>query len=220
MCDARVWTAEIRQLLCGAVDIDLSQDQSITAMASRSLDAADGSLLPVGFSMGAIVALAIAAAAPERLAGLVLLDVNAAADLPERAKMRPRQQADVRSGHLDAVVVHELKPNYLAAANKHNQQLLELLRRMASDLGPDAFVRQSEALRTRADYRSVAASLTCPIFLACGAEDRLCPPEWHRALAATLRMPTLRIISDAGHMLPLEQPDALTSQIATWLETI
>jgi len=220
MCDERLWVSEIRALLPHACDIDLSHDESIAAMADRAIAAADGPLLPIGFSMGAIVALAIADRAPERLAGLVLLDCNPAADLPERAALRPRQQADVRAGRLLDVVVDELKPNYLAERNRNDEPLLTLLRDMAMALGPDTFVRQSEALRTRPSHAHVAPSLGCPMFIAVGAEDRLCPPEWQASLAAGAKCAELHIISGAGHMLPLEQPHALAAALAQWLASL
>jgi len=220
MCDERLWAPAIRALLPRPCDVDLSHDDSIAAMAERALAAADGPLLPVGFSMGAIVALAIAELAPERLAGLVLLDCNPAADLPERAAVRPRQQADVRAGRLLDVVVDELKPNYLADQNRCNEPLLMLLRDMAMRLGPDTFVRQSEALRTRPSHAQVAQSLDCPMFIAVGAEDRLCPPEWHARLAAGTKRAQLHIIPGAGHMLPLEQPAALAAALGPWLESL
>jgi pimeloyl-ACP methyl ester carboxylesterase len=216
MCDARLWTRDVRAVLPGAVDADLTRDDTIAAMAERALAARAGTLLPVGFSMGGIVALAMAERAPERIAGLVLLDTNASADLPERAAARPRQQADVRAGALERVVVEELKPNYLAAANRGDAALLALLRDMALALGPEVFVRQSEALRTRPDLRHVLPALDAPVLLMCGAEDRLCPPEGHRALAADARAATLYVVPDAGHMLPLEQPAALAAALSSW----
>lgn len=216
MCDARLWTNVVRTALPGAVDADTTLDDSIAAMATRALAAVNGPLLPVGFSMGAIVALEMARQAPDRIAGLVLLDANPAADLPERAAVRPRQQADVRDGLLEAVVVGELKPRYLARANRGDRVLLGLLRAMAMKLGPDVFVAQSEALRTRADLRPVLAALDVPVLVACGAEDALCPPQWHEAMAAQARHATLHVVADAGHMLPLERPAILADIITDW----
>lgn len=216
MCDARLWTDAVRDTLPGATDGNTMRDATIPAMAARALAAAEGALLPVGFSMGAIVALEMVRQAPERIAGLVLLDANASADLPERAIVRPRQQADVRAGGLEAVVVGELKPNYLARANRNDRALLDLLRTMALDLGPDVFVAQSEALRTRADLRAVLPTLDVPVLIACGAEDALCPPAWHETMAAGARRATLCVVADAGHMLPLEQPRRLARMIAEW----
>ena len=216
MCDARLWTAEVRAALPGAVDADLSRDETIDAMAARALAQVEGPLLPVGFSMGGIVALAMARLAPERIAGLALIDTNPSADLLERAAVRPRQQADVRRGELERIVVEELKPNYLARANRGDVALLTLLRDMALALGADVFVRQSEALRTRPDQHGVLATLAVPVLIACGAEDDLCPPAWHEAMAADAPSATLHVLAGAGHMLPLEQPGRLAAILEQW----
>jgi pimeloyl-ACP methyl ester carboxylesterase len=221
MCDARLWDG-VRGALAGweIATPALVDDDSIAAMAERCLAGHDGMLIPIGFSMGGIAALAIADQAPGRVAALGLIDTNAAADLPERAAVRPRQQAEVRAGGLERIVVDELKPNYLGAANRHNRPMLDLLRDMALGLGGEVFRRQSEALRTRPDQRHVVAAFRGPIFLACGAVDRLCPPLWHARMAAAAAQAELHVVPDAGHMLPLEQPEALSAALAGWLARI
>lgn len=227
MCDARLWDGgdgAVRRALREAtgrppLDADTAQDDSIAAMAARALAAAQGPVLPVGFSMGAIVAVEMAVQAPERIAGLVLIGYNATADLPERAAHRPLQQAEVRAGGLERVLVEELKPNYLAAANRGNIPLLSLLRDMGMALGPEVFVRQSEALRLRADRVEALARLACPVLLMAGEEDALCPPAWHRRWQGLIPQAQLHI-EPAGHMLPLEAPRALADTLAAWLPTL
>jgi len=220
MCDARLWTDTVRQTLeaatgHAALDADTTRDDSIAAMAARALAARDGPFLAVGFSMGAIVAVEMAVLAPERVAGLVLIGYNATADLPERAAHRPVQQAEVRAGGLERVLVEELKPNYLAAANRGNLPLLTLLRDMGMALGPEVFVRQSEALRTRADRVEALARLACPVLLMAGEEDALCPPAWHERWAGLIPDARL-IVAPTGHMLPLEDPAALADAVRRW----
>lgn len=213
MCDARLWTDAVRAALHGAVDADTTRDDTIGAMAARALAATAGPLLPVGFSMGAIVALAMAAQAPDRIAGAVLIGLNAGADLPERSRHRPAQQAEVRAGGLERVLVEELKPNYLAANRRGDRALLDLLRDMGLALGADVFVRQSEALRTRPDLTATLAALRVPIALLCGEEDALCPPAWHERWRDLAQDATLTVVPGAGHMLPLEAPHALVTAI-------
>jgi pimeloyl-ACP methyl ester carboxylesterase len=227
MCDARLWRGGDGVLIDAlrasghpVIDVDLTGADRIEALAAQALASVEGPLIPIGFSMGGIVALAMALQAPYRMAGFALLDTNASADLPERAAQRPRQQDEVRKGALERIVTEELKPNYLAAANRRDGPLLRLLRDMALALGPDVFVRQSEALRTRPDLRPALDAVDAPVFLACGEEDALCPPEWHRAMAARVRRAELHVIRGAGHMLPLEQPHALAEAIAPWLKTV
>lgn len=219
MCDCRLWPGEVKAVLGDAADADLAQDDTIAAMAARALATTQGPLVAIGFSMGAIVAAEMAVQVPERIAGLVLIGYNATADLPERAAHRPHQQAEVRGGGLERVLVEELKPNYLAAANRDNLPLLRLLRDMGMTLGPEVFIRQSEALRLREDRTQALARLACPVLLMAGAEDRLCPPAWHERWHGLIPHSQL-FVEDAGHMLPLEAPGALAQRLAAWLPTL
>lgn len=222
MCDARLWRPVAERLEAAGHQVetgDLSHQPSIAAMAADMLAAHAGPLVPIGFSMGAIVAATMASTAPDRIAGLGLIAFNASADLPERAAVRPRQQAEVRAGRLVEVVADELKPNYLAAANRDDQALRATLMAMAMELGVETFVKQSEALRTRGDLRPALPGLDMPVLLAVGAEDRLCPPEWHRRWQAAIGpRARLREIDGAGHLLPLERPDALAAALIDWLQ--
>ena len=225
MCNARLWsgggdllrsTLGERSMVCAHAD--LARDDSIAAMANRALGTIDGPVLAIGFSMGAIVAVEMAVQAPERIIGLVLAGYNATADLPERAAIRPLQQAEVRAGGLERVLVEELKPNYLAQCNRDDPGLLTLLRDMGMGLGEDVFVRQSEALRMRQDRRPALRELTVPVLYLCGLEDGLCPPDWHRQWAAMTAGARLEMVAGAGHMLPLEQPQAFVEAIGQWLD--
>jgi hypothetical protein len=117
-------------------------------------------------------------AAEPRAAGRAGADrlFNAGADLPERAALRPGQQARVRSGELADIVANELKPVYLAVANRVEEDTLlkQVLFDMALGLGPEVLCRQSEALRTRAGGRGVLAAVTRPVLMLAGAEDTVC----------------------------------------------
>ena len=225
MCDARLWDGGKRVLRralaergLAIIDADTTRDATIPAMALRALAGCDGLILPVGFSMGAIVALAMAQHAAERIPGIALFGLNAGPDLPERSAVRLRQQADVRQGRLERVIVEELKPNYLAAANRRDKALLALLRDMGMALGPEVFLAQSEALRDREDLRGVLGTAKMQVLLGCGVDDGLCPPAWHRDWAARVGNGRLEIFADAGHMLPLEAPQAFADTLIAWME--
>lgn len=217
MCDARLWTADVRAVLGRAADADLTQDDSIAAMAARALAATDGMLLPVGFSMGAIVAAEMARQSPDRIAGLVLAGFNANADLPERSAHRPVQQSEVRTGGLERVLTEELKPNYLAPESRDDAALLALLRDMGMVLGPDVFVRQSEALRLRGDLTHLLPVLATPVLYACGSADILCPPVWHSRWTEMTARARLCVFNGVGHMLPLEAPVAFADALKIWM---
>ena len=221
MCDERLWQPVARKLEQAGYSVRHAPrlDQpTIEAMSQAVLDDIDGPILAVGFSMGAIVAAELARIGPERIMALGLVAFNASFDLPERAAVRPRQQAAVRAGHLEAIVADELKPNYLAAQNKQDPHLLATVMEMARALGADAFIAQSEALRLRRDLRPALRGFSMPVLLACGSEDHLCPPQWHREWADLIG-DNARVVEvpGAGHLLPLEQPHALADALIGWL---
>lgn len=215
MCDTRLWSWAT--LPGDVMHADLTRDDTIVAMASRVLADAPPRFVAAGLSMGGIVALEIARVAPERLAGLVLIDTNARADLPERSAARIAHQQGVRDGHLKDIVGEEMKPAYLATANRERRDILDLLMAMAENLGPDVFIRQSEAIRTRPDARAVLGGITCRTLVMCGAEDRLCPPQWHREIASAIPGAALEVIDGAGHLPPLEQPECFSQLVHDWL---
>jgi len=49
--------------------------------------------------------------------------------------------------------------------------------------------------------------------LLAGAEDTLCPPAWHHAMAARSEHATVAIVDGAGHMLPIEQPHTFAAAL-------
>jgi pimeloyl-ACP methyl ester carboxylesterase len=221
MCDDRLWQPVAEHLTAAGHEVRHSprlEQCSIAAMADAVLASIDRAAIVVGFSMGAIVAAELARRAPECVAALGLVAFNASADLTERAAIRPRQQAAVRAGQLETIVADELKPNYLAAANRGNARLLATVMQMARTIGPEAFVAQSEALRCRDDLRPALPGLMMPVVLACGSEDGLCPPDWHRRWATMIGAnASFAEIPAAGHLLPLERPRALADVLLGWL---
>jgi pimeloyl-ACP methyl ester carboxylesterase len=224
MCDDRLWRraddAISKAIAAHGVEatfVDFHADAQVSAMAQRSLQAASGPLIAIGFSMGGIVALEMARLAPERIVGLALIDTTSHPD--SRGPQRLRQQDDVRQGLLERVVTEELKPNYLAPCHRDDKDMLALLRDMAMDLGPEIFITQSEALRTRADYTPLLSQLKMPVLLACGEHDTLCAPQIHQAMAAAFTDSRLHIIANSGHILPLEQPLVLARLLSQFLTT-
>ena len=92
LCDQSLWRRQIDALAdcCAPFVADLTLDDSIAAMATRTLAAAPPSFSLVALSMGGYVALEIMRRAPERVRRLALIDTSARADTPERTEERLR----------------------------------------------------------------------------------------------------------------------------------
>lgn len=222
MCDSRAWTPVATRLADAGYDIchiSLNAAGHVDELAHHVLRIIDGPIVPIGFSMGAIVALAMHRASPDRLSALCLAGVNASADLPDRSAARIVHQQRVRDGQLLEIVRDAFIPAYFAEENHEAKSLHDLCLAMATEVGPDVFIRQSEALRTRPDAQFGLSAITCPTLVIGGEEDRLCPPDWHRATAANIAGAKLEIMP-GGHMALIERPDDMAMRIGNWLSTI
>ena len=220
MCDARLFAPQIEHLRdrYHIVVPPLAGSSSIEGLARQVLESvAQPRFNLMGLSMGGIVAMAATGLAPERILRLALLDTNHRADAPERFAMRNRQIAEVQAGRLREVVVEEMKPSYLAEANRSNRALLELLVDMAIGLGADVFIEQSIALRDRADQTDALRSYSGPSLVLCGAEDVLCPRARHAEIAGLLIRASRCTIEGAGHIATLEQPERVNQAIIQWI---
>ncbi len=220
MCDKRLWRHQVDALadLCVPVVADLTRATSIEGMARDALTQVTGPFALAGLPMGGIVAFEIWRQAPERVSRLMLFDTNARADLPERKNQRREQIGRVLSGALNDVVIDELKPLYVAQANRANSEFMNEIVAMALDLGEQVFVRQSSALRDRPDSAETLPTITCPTVVACGREDRLCPIAFHEFMAARIPRCQLRLIEGAGHLPTLERPRQVTALMRRWLQ--
>lgn len=218
MCDARLFEPQIAALSSKHAihAAPLVAHDTIPALAAEVLAHAPPEFALIGLSMGGIVAMEIMAQAPERVTRLALLDTNPKAELPEVKAKRVPQMERVRAGGLAHVMREEMKPNYLADT-PNRAAILDLCMEMALALGPDAFLRQSAALRDRQDRQDVLRAVDVPTLVLCGREDRLCPIERHELMQSLISSSRLVIIDGAGHLPTLERPEETTAALLDWL---
>ncbi len=219
MCDARLFAPQIAALSPDRpVTVpDLTGQDTMAVLAAAVLASAPERFALAGLSMGGIVAMEVIRQAPGRVARLALLDTNPRAELPEVQARRAPQIARARAGQLAEVIRGEMVPNYLAEGTDR-PEIRALCLEMALDLGTDAFIRQSVALRDRPDQQESLRAVAVPTLILCGREDRLCPVERHELMHGLIPGSRLTIIEGAGHLPTLETPDATTAALTRWLE--
>ena len=154
------------------------------------------------------------AAAPGRVIGLWLTGTNAPAHSDPAGARRLGDRA--RAGEYERVV-DELAALCIHAAGPRGPAALATLRAMALRAGLDVFLRQNEAVITRADRSRVFKTLAVPTLFLWGRHDRFSPPERAEAYAAGVPGARVVIVEDCGHLPTLEQPEAATAAIHEWL---
>ena len=217
-CSARLFSEQVPALWgCGPVTVaDHRRDDSMAAIAARILAAAPPRFALAGLSMGGYIALAIMREAPERVARLALLDTSARPDTAEQTERRRAVIALAQGGRyseasdsLFRIFVHR---------NRHGDEgLRQIVRTMAEETGPDAFVRQQHAIMSRPDSRPLLTSIRCPTLVLVGDGDELTPPVLSEEIAAGIAGARLVMVPDSGHLSTLERPEAVNRALVEWV---
>jgi pimeloyl-ACP methyl ester carboxylesterase len=81
----------------------------------------------------------------------------------------------------------------------------------------EVFACQIRALLNRPDGGDVLQALQVPTLLQCGRQDAWSPPVQHEAMRALAPAAVLDVIENAGHMAPMERPEAVAASLNQWL---
>ncbi|MFA7229038.1 MAG: alpha/beta fold hydrolase, partial [Melioribacteraceae bacterium] len=76
------------------------------------------------------------------------------------------------------------------------------------------------AIMSRTDTTSFLPEIKIPVLAFSGSFDKLTPPAVMRAMAEKIPGSEFAVIPRAGHMTPLENPDAVNDLIAGFLKRI
>lgn len=219
LCDDRLFDAQLEAIEAAGHEVDVVELRphiSIESMADHVASYTDGPIVVIGLSLGGIVAASLAERAPERLAGVALLDTNLDAPSQEQLSQRRAWEADVRSGKLWQVVAQQLVPVQTSFPERHGQ----LIFAMAEEAASAGFLSDNQALLHRHDRRDALAAIEAPVLIACGDEDLVCPPALHRELAERTPGAELAVIPRAGHLSTIDQPAAVSDLLVGWLDRI
>lgn len=217
LCDAELWQAQVD----GLADIadcriaDLTRDDSVAAMAARTLSIAPDRFALAALSMGGYVAFEILRQAPERVTRLALLDTSAAPDTPERAGQRRVGMESLKLGRFIGVTRRMLPQ--MVHPDHVDGPIGARVKAMAERVGGDAYLRQQQAILARPDSCPLLQHIRIPTLIAVGADDRLTPPSDAAAMHAGIAHSRYHVFPRCGHLPPLELPDETVSLLQTWL---
>ena len=189
---------------------------SISAMAAAALDSVEGPVIPIGLSMGGYVAQEMANQAPDRVAGLALLNTNYQADNDAKQKQRQSTIALAKSDKFKGVTRHLLK-SFLSPSAMEDNDLIDRVVAMANDVGAAGFVRQQTAILGRRDQSQTLQKLEMPVLVLCGMLDTVTPPHLSRDMADLAPESELVLLEEVGHLSSLEAPAAVTAALNAFL---
>ncbi|WP_329042604.1 alpha/beta hydrolase [Streptomyces sp. NBC_00178] len=210
LCDASLW-AGVDFPEGHAVHHVEPAKPDIGAMAEDLLSSVSGPFVVVGLSLGAIVAFEALRRAPERIGGLCVMSTNAGAPRPDQYAAWRAMDGLIADGRFGDVVEQTLPAMFPASPPPGGSA--DRYRRMALAVGPRVARAQLAAQATRRDAVGALRRARCPAVVLSGGQDALCPPDFHRVIARALPGARLHDLPGAGHLLPWQCPEAVSSAL-------
>lgn len=167
----------------------------------------------VALSMGGYVALTMWALSPDRFRTLTLVDTRAEADDElARAKRDDAAQKLLEVGRerwaaemLNALVGPQAS---LFARGR--------IRSMIERTSYETIVAALAGMKVRADRKGLLETITVPTLVVCGKHDAITPPPYSRRMAEAIPDARLELVDGAGHMSPVERPDAVNKALRSF----
>jgi pimeloyl-ACP methyl ester carboxylesterase len=208
MCDQRLWQGCIKhlpenvELIHIAIPIGNSIDEIITTL-EKELPREKINL--AGFSLGGYLASAYALKHPEKVNKLLLIS-NMSYSLPDaELKERSRTIAYLQKHGYSGIPTKRITA-LLHPDNINNQNIIHCVREMDTSLGKETLIHQLTVTTQRENLLIKLPKLLFPIQFLIGDTDSLVKLSRIEAILVGSKFISLSVLSNTGHMLPLEQP--------------
>jgi len=220
LCDETIW-ADIPERLGDVADVRVVSFRgfsSIAAMAQHVLTETCDEFTAAGHSMGGRVALEVLRAAPHRVRGLALLNTGVHTVRDGELQSRSRLLRLAYEQGMAALATEWLPP--LMAGGARMADLMPRLMAMVERSTPESYAGQINALLNRPEALPVLPTIAVPTLLLSGSEDAWSPISQHETMRRRIPHATLFEVHGAGHMAPIERPDAVAVALREWLAGI
>lgn len=173
-----------------------------------------------GLSLGGYITFELLRSFPQRIRAAVLCNTKAPADTPEARRGRDVLAARARQEGAGAVA-RELMPKLLArATSERRPEIAREVTAMIERQPVSGIVGALRALRERPDSTPLLAAIRVPVLVLAGDDDQITPAAGMEEMARAIPGAQLKVIPEAGHLTPLEQPRAVNAALNAFLEQL
>ncbi|MFN2158674.1 MAG: alpha/beta fold hydrolase [Anaerolineales bacterium] len=187
--------------------------QSIGAYVQDILDWMDSIGLNravfIGHSMGSAIAQTLAIHYPDYVVGLGLIGSGAAFNVNPELLDRTSSPSTFDSG-IAIIIKNSFSPTA-------SERLVKLAKKRILETNYSVLYADFKVCDNFDEILSVYR-ITQPTLILCGADDKMTPPRFSIYLNTKIRNSELEIIPHAGHMVMLEQPDAVAISVSKFMD--
>ncbi len=218
MADARVFMPQIAHLGAARQIIILTPGMadSVEKVATEAAPNLPPRFAVIGHGLGGNIAIELVRRKPEAVSRIALIATDPLPEPPQLAAAQEALLVAAKTGHMADCIAQMLPETALYDAPWRGE-VLALVQDMAATLGPDQFTRQLRAMQRRPDQQKTLRKANVPTLIMAGAADTIVPRRRAEFLAGMMPHGCLEIIPEAGHLPQLEQPEAVTRALETFL---
>jgi 3-oxoadipate enol-lactonase len=172
----------------------------------------------VGLSMGGMIGQTLALTAPDLFLSLVLCDTSSR--IPAEAK--PLWQERIKTAEtqgMEPLVEPTLARWLTAPFREQRKEVVDRVRAMIRATNPRGYVGCCHAIAAL-DLTDRLSAIRLPTLIVVGEEDPGTPVAASRAIQAQIAGSQLEIIKSAAHLSNLEQPEAFTRAVTSFLSRL
>ena len=173
-----------------------------------------------GLSMGGMVAMHAAIAAPDRVAALLLLDTHAGEETPYKKLKYRAMSIGAKAFGVRPFFPAVIPLLFGRTTMAENQTLIADWKPRFEEIHVQSLARAVSVLTCRPSIVGNLGDVKCPSLVIVGEEDASLPAHLSREIADALPNASLVVIPQAGHLSALEKPEEVTSTMLEFLDSL
>lgn len=165
----------------------------------------------IGSSMGSAIALHLALAHPDHVAGIVSIGGGARLSV-NPVLLQETSQPTTFHNAIDRLIHWYFSP-------QTSEDLIRLCARRMSDIRHSVLNGDLKACDSF-DITNQLGEIRIPTLVICGKDDKMTPPRLSQFLARSIPNAQLALIEGGGHMVMLEYPELIANYISRFVQGI
>ncbi len=172
-----------------------------------------------GLSMGGYITLRALELYQSKFKGAIVADSKAEGDNNPTKHARAEQMKMIKNGQREQFTDNFIKAAINEANYNEKPELVAFLKEMIGWQKNEAITGALLTLAARTDTTDGLDRFDIRMLILAGKEDKLTPPEFSKIIYSKTRNSDLKLISNAGHLPNMENPDEFNAAILDFLKS-